>query len=217
VPATHSPSADAPRRMWVRRVLAGVLLLTAAFGAGPALPASSPVTLRVDALGSVPSGGDFKGKRLSDVLDPGYGVKADALYAFGDEFDLGAGVGVIVSPYQVTAGGSTFDADLTAIPAYALVQLHTRRTRRLGWYGEGGLGVTAFSSQVRGLSGQSNASSQTTFTWLAGAGAIWPITDAWDGAVGAQLHTSVTGDGEVWSSGDGPTMVLATVGVRLHH
>ncbi len=185
-----------------------VLLLPARARAGGCL-------VDVDGLVAFPFGTLAGGRRTADQMDTGYGVRAELLYQIEGHLAAGLAVSGLSFTTHVENGTLLADANLTALPVYALARLHTLRGAGFGTYAEAGLGITAWNRDPIGAG--SATSTQTTFSYDVGAGASFQLSRRWDLRAGAQYQQAVTGRGEVWARGDDPKLVVVHLGTRFQY
>ena len=171
--------------------------------------------VNLDGLAAFPVGSLAGGRSAADVMDTGFGVKAEVLYDLAPAARAGVAIAGIFDDSEAMVGLARVPADLTAIPVHAVFELHTPRRARLGAYGEVGLGMTAATLRPKGLGG-AETHSQTAFSFLAGGGISLEVTESWQARAGALYQQAITGAGEVWARGDDPKFVLLTLGAQFH-
>ena len=170
--------------------------------------------------GAFPVGVYETGDRAEDVFDAGVGVLGDVLWGINDNLMVGAGVGVYRNgggyfDYGFGTGGEHIVYHLTSVPVHGLVLWREGQPEGFGYYAEGGLGFTHHSFSVEHFDELDG--SQTSFSYLLGAGVSFPLNRRWDLTGGLAFNQAITtSDSDVWYEGDNPKSLLLTIGFRWH-
>ncbi len=191
------------------------LVLAASLLGAPGPARAGNFLVDVDALAAVPVGSLANGRRVHDLLDTGYGVRAELLYQVQGHFSAGLSVSGLSYTSHVVTPDVVADANLTVVPVYALARMHTLRGGGFGYYAETGLGITAWNRDPVGPG--SATSTQTTFSFTVGTGASYLLSHRWDVRAGIQYQQALTGGGEVWTRGDDPRFVVFHLGGRFQY
>jgi len=168
----------------------------------------------VDALGSAPVG-SIGQRSARDILDLGYGVRAEVLYQIHGHLSTGVSVAALSYDMTVREGFVTARANATALPVYAVARLHSTRGSGLGTYAEAGIGLMAWNRDPVGVG--TATSTQTAFSYDVGLGASVLLNRRWDVRAGAQVQQALSGTGEMWAHGENPTFLTLNLGLVFRH
>jgi opacity protein-like surface antigen len=188
-----------------------VIVVAALLAGAPSAPAQDRGFLAdVDALGSAPLG-HIGGRSARDILDLGYGVRAEVLYQIHGHLSTGVSVTALSYDVTVAEGFVTARANATAVPVYAVARLHSTRGSGFGTYAEAGIGLMAWNRDPVGVGTATRT--QTAFSYDIGVGASHLLSRRWDVRVGAQYQQAVTGPGELWARGEDPKFLTINLGL----
>jgi len=187
---------------------------------GAPLARAGAVQADVSFVAAFPVGNYETGDYADEVFDAGVGVLSDVLLGINDNFLIGGGVGYYRNGggyFAINPGGFEEHVvyHLTSVPVHALVLWRASQPDGLGYYVEGGLGATYHHLDVE--HNHDYDGSQTSFSYILGAGLSYPVSHRWDLTGGVAFHQAITSsDGDVWFEGDNPQTVLLTIGLRWH-
>ena len=197
------------------RAVAVFMLVVSALAATTTAARATGFSVDVDALGAFPFGTLASGRGVADLLDTGYGVRAELLYEVEGQFSAGLSVSGLSYSASVPIGAILADANLTAVPVHALARIHTLRVGGFAYYAEAGIGIAAWNLNPVGAG--LDTRTQTTFSFSLGAGASYLLSRRWDVRAGAQYQQALTGSGQVWERGDDPRFVVLSLGAHFQY
>jgi opacity protein-like surface antigen len=197
------------------RAAAVFMLVVSALAATSLAARATGFVVDVDALGAFPVGTLASGRGVGDLLDTGYGVRAELLYEVAGRFSAGLSVSGLSHSASVPIGAILADANLTAVPVHALARLHTPRAGGFAYFAEAGIGIAAWNLNPVGTG--LDTRTQTTFSFGLGAGASYLLSRRWDVRAGAQYQQALTGSGQVWERGDDPKFVVLSLGAHFQY
>ena len=220
---------------------AALLALTlAALAPQPARAAVGVFQLEAAFAGAMPTGSYADGTQASDQFETGPGFMVTGSLGLTRTLFLAARSGyhrntdeehVIVDDGTVAgtrlgpnrSEAVIFEAfverKLATVPTHVLLQ-YRRPFGRLSLYGEGGIGLAAHTLDLTitlpgpgGLVIEDHGR-QTSFSWTLGAGFAVGLGRHLDVVTGFDYQHAQTSSGELWSDGDDPTFLTATIGLR---
>jgi len=185
-----------------------------------------PFQLEAALVGSQPFGTLSSGDKLSDAFGFGGNATGSAWLRMSRGLWLGVRAGYLKShqdftfTYRPSFGAPPVSAPATrtlnSIPVLAVIQLRGNPRRKLGLYGEGGLGVTTFNERIvyspAGFQPQSFF--QLTPSYLLGGGVTMAAGRDFELLLGADVLQSFAGQGDVFQKGDNPAYFMVSLGAR---
>lgn len=235
-----SQSSATDHRGGFLRAVRYLLLVIAALAAGSIGPAHADVHLE---LGGAlmhfdgPRPVAIESSRLtgfpsaSQLYGIGPGFKVGASLDLGRRFAVAARTGLlqvrderaVVLMFAPDSGGpiqipGTFRHKLTLIPTHVLLRYRVSPGAKSALHAQAGVGVIAFTEKFQffpnGQYTEPRAAYQNSFSYLAGAGVARAVYRGIALEAGFDFYQAVTGDGEIWRSGDNPWFAVATLGLR---
>jgi hypothetical protein len=177
-------------------------------------------------VGSQPFGTLSTGDKLSDAFGLGGNASGSAWLRMSRGLWLGVRAGYLTSQqdftftYRPSFGAPPVTAPatrtLSSIPVLAVIQLRADPHRRLGLFGEGGLGVTTFNERIvyspAGIEPQSFF--QLTTSYQLGGGVTMAAGRNFELLLSADVLQSFAGKGDVFEHGDNPAYFMVSLGAR---
>ena len=209
-------------------MLALALLSLAAPGLAPAARAASTHPFQIEAalVGSQPFGTLSSGDKLSDAFGFGGNASGSAWVRMSRGLWIGARAAYLKSQhdftftYRPSFGAPPVSAPATqtlnSIPVLAMVPVRGDPHRRLGLYGEGGLGVTTFNSRIvySPVGFEPQSFFQLTVSYLLGGGVTMAAGRNVELLVSTDYLQSFAGQGDVFQHGDNPAYFMVSLGAR---